>query len=307
NYKYYYYLGVDILKAFNITGRGTTVAVIDSGINDYSNEIKDKQVGRIIYQVNFLTRQEGDPLKIGDITPESYLAHGTGVASVVAGVRGIAPEANIIDLKVKSESGELYYMTAVYTAEAIHWCIRNKDIFNISVIALALGSRDQYYGFLTEAVDKAFLNGIVVVTAAGIADITKGSIWGGIMNPGIADFAITVGATKDYNDDSPSPISPRGPSPHWYILKPELTSAPIYTSTASSLVVGVALLLAQQCNEAGIPPTLRAPAIRWALIAGAQEYDLGPLGWDAQYGFGRVNAITSYLYLKNHLKLHISE
>ncbi|MEM2144377.1 MAG: S8 family serine peptidase [Candidatus Jordarchaeaceae archaeon] len=302
NYKYYYYVGADVLRAFNITGRGTTVAVIDSGINDYNKEIKEKQVGRVIYQVNFLTRQEGDPLKIGDVTPESYLLHGTNVAAVIAGARGIASEANIRDLKVKSESGELYYTTAIYTTEAIYWCIRNKDVFNISVIALALGNRDQYYGPLTEAVDTAFLNGIVVITAAGVVDFKKGSILGGIMNPGMADWGITVGATKDYTDDSWSPISPWGPSPHGF-PKPEVVAAPFYTSTASSLVAGVAVLLAQQYNEAGLPLTLRASTIRWALIAGAQEYDLGSQGWDVQYGFGRVNALTSYLHLKNHLKL----
>lgn len=302
NYKYYYYMGADVLRAFNITGRGTTVAVIDSGINDYNKEIREKQVGRVIYQVNFLTRQEGDPLKIGDVTPESYLLHGTNVAAVIAGARGIASEADIIDLKVKSESGELYYTTAIYTTEAIYWCIRNKDVFNISVIALALGSRDQYYGFLTEAVDTAFLNGIVVITAAGVVDFEKSNILGGIMNPGIADWGITVGATKDYTDDSWSPISPWGPSPHGF-PKPEVVAAPFYTSTASSLVAGVAVLLAQQYNEAGLPPTLRAATIRWALIAGAQEYDLGSQGWDVQYGFGRVNALTSYLHLKNHLTI----
>ena len=302
NYKYYYYVGADILQAFNITGRGTTVAVVDSGINDFNEGIKSKQGGRVIYQVNFLTRQEGDPQIVGDVTPESFLIHGTNVAAVIAGVRGIAPEANMIDLKVKSESGELTYMTATYATEAIYWCIRNKDVFNISVIVAALGSNDQNYGALTEAIDRAFLNGIVVITAAGVLDMTKRGLIEGIMNPGIADWAITVGATKDYTNDAWSPISPWGPSPHGF-PKPEVVATPFYTSTATSVVAGVAVLLAQQYNEAGLPLIHRASTIRWALIAGAQEYDLGLPGWDFQYGFGRVNALTSYLHLKNHLSL----
>ncbi|MEX2722561.1 MAG: S8 family serine peptidase [Candidatus Freyarchaeota archaeon] len=303
HYRDYYYVGSDVLRNWNITGRGTTVAVIDSGINDNNEEIVGKKQGRILYQVNFLTGQEGDPQIVGDITPDYFIMHGTYTANMVAGTKGIAPEANIIDLKVKNDNGELYYMTYTYAAEAVKWCIRNKDRFNISVIVLAIGCRDQVYGALTEAVDWAFLNGIIVVTGGGAIDITKGKIIGELMTPGIADWAITVAALNGYSGDCWSPLSPLGPSPHWYLPKPEITAGYEVTSTATSVVAGVALLLAQQCNEGELPISLRSAIIRWALIEGAKQYDLGPLGWDAQYGYGRVNALSSYLFLKYHLKL----
>jgi hypothetical protein len=298
-----YYVGADILHALNLTGRGTTVAIIDSGINDYVEDIRGKTGGRIIYQVNFLTGQEGDPLIVGDITPESFPSHATHIAALMAGAKGIAPEANIIDLKVKSDNGQIYYTTYTYTIEAIYWCISNKDRFNISVINLAVGNSDQLYGFLTEAVDKAFLNGIVVVVAAGSRDFKRNRIMGALMTPAIADWGITVAATNDYFDLSWSPTSPTGPSPHPYFLKPEISAPILYTSSATGLVSGAALLLVQQYNEKGNPPVLRAAAIRWALLTGAQEYDLGIPGWDILFGFGRVNALSSYLSLKNHLIL----
>jgi hypothetical protein len=303
HYRDYYYVGSDVLRNWNITGRGTTVAVIDSGINDNNEEIAGKKEGRIVYQVNFLTGQEGDPQIVGDTTPDYLIMHGTYTASMVAGIKGIAPDANIIDLKVKNDNGELYYMTYTYAVEAVKWCVRNKDRFNISVIVLAIGCRDQIYGSLTEAVDRAFLNGLLVVTGGGAIDITKGKIVGGLMTPGIADWAITVAALSEYTGDCWSPLSPLGPSPHWYFLKPEITAGYEVTSTATSVVAGVALLLAQQCNEEGLPPVLRSAIIRWALIMGAQQYDLGTPGWDAQYGFGRVNALCSYLFLRNYFKL----
>nr|MDO8083031.1 S8 family serine peptidase [Candidatus Freyarchaeota archaeon] len=299
----YFYVDADILHALNLTGRGTTVAIIDSGINDYLEDIKGKTASRIIYQVNFLTRQEGDPLIVGDITPESFPSHATHIAALMAGAKGIAPEANIIDLKVKSDNGQIYYTTYTYITEAIYWCISNKDRFNISVINLAVGNSDQLYGSLTEAVDRAFLNGIVVITGAGSRDFKRERIMGALMTPAIADWGITVAATNDYFDRSWSPISPTGPSPHWYFLKPDISAPILYTSSATGLVSGAALLLVQQCNEEGIPPVLRAAMIRWALISGAQEYDLGPPGWDILFGFGRVNALSSYLFLKNHLTL----
>lgn len=243
HYRDYNYVGADILKNWNITGRGTTIAIIDSGINDDYAEIRGKNEGRILYQVNFLTGLEGDPLIVGDITPEDFLWnglwHGTWTACMIAGSRGIAPEANIVDLKVKSENGELNYMTYTYTTKAVYWCIRNKDRFNISVIVIPVGCRDQLYGSLTEAVDRAFLNGIVVITGGGAMDITKSNLIGRLMTPGIADWAITVGATNGYLGNFWSPLSPLGPSPHWYFPKPELTTAYKYTSISSSVVAGV--------------------------------------------------------------------
>jgi hypothetical protein len=167
HYAVYYFVGADILQAFNITGKGTTIAVVDSGVNDYAVDLREKKNGRVIYQVNFLTGQEGDPRIVGELTPQSILIHGTLVALDVAGVKGIAPDANIIDLKIKRDSGESFYMVCVYMAEALDWCVKNKDRFNISVVALALGSRDQVYGFLTDAVNRAFLNGIVVIVDDG--------------------------------------------------------------------------------------------------------------------------------------------
>jgi len=104
-------------------------------------------------------------------------------------------------------------------------------------------------------------------------------------------------------DEAWSPISPLGPSPHWYLPKPELTGPGMYTSGSVPMVSAISLLLTQQYNEMGLPPLLRAVVIRWALIAGAQEYDLGPPGWDIMYGFGRANALTSFLLLKNHFQI----
>ncbi|MEM2146293.1 MAG: S8 family serine peptidase [Candidatus Jordarchaeaceae archaeon] len=303
HYATYYFVGADILQAFNITGKGTTIVVVDSGINDYAEELREKKNGRVIYQVNFLTGQEGDPQIVGELTPESALKHGTLVATDVAGVKGIAPDANIIDLKIKTGSGESFYMVCVYMAEALDWCVRNKDRFNISVVALALGSRYQVYGFLTDAVDRAFLNGIVVIVAAGgYLDITKNHI-GGLLTPGIADWGITVAATMGFLDESWSPISPLGPSPHWWLPKPELTGPGMFTSSSVPIVSGISLLLIQKYAEMGLPPLFCAVVIRWALIAGAQEHDLGLPGWDIQYGFGRADALTSFLYFKDYAQV----
>lgn len=302
HYATYYFVGADILQAFNITGKGTTIVVVDSGINDYAEELREKKNGRVIYQVNFLTGQEGDPQIVGELTPESSLKHGTLVATDVAGVKGIAPDANIIDLKIKTGSGESFYMVCVYMAEALDWCVRNKDRFNISVVALALGSRYQVYGFLTDAVNRASLNGIVVIVAAGgYLDITKNHI-GGLLTPGIADWGITIAATIGILDESWSPISPLGPSPHWWLPKPELTGPGMFTSSSVPIVSGISLLLIQKYVEMGLPHLLCAVVIRWVLIAGAQEHDLGLPGWDIQYGFGRADALTSFLYLANYIR-----
>src|SRR5438045_1212667 len=104
--------------------------------------------------------------------------HGTGVASVAAGngsasggygasYVGIAPDASILDLKVLDANG---VGTTSATLDAINWAIVNQKRYNVRVINLSLGApvRESFHKDpLCKAVERAVLNGIVVVAAAG--------------------------------------------------------------------------------------------------------------------------------------------
>ncbi len=104
-------VGADIAKGYGWSGSGVSVAVIDSGIND----VWDLKVGtsnsrsRIVYSQSFLSTK-----KLID-----EFGHGTHVAGIVAGnanysasvanatraFRGIAPQANLINLRVLDRNG----------------------------------------------------------------------------------------------------------------------------------------------------------------------------------------------------------
>jgi len=294
-----YSVDADVLHALNITGRGVTVAVIDSGINDADPEITGKSEGRILYQVNFITGEEGDPLLVGDLTPTGRKYHGTFVARTIAGARGIAPHANLVDLKVQLEIGEMYYPASLRVVEAIEWCIRNKQRFNISVINLSMGNREGTGGIVDEAVRRAVLAGITVIAAAGTYLNPAENHFNSISTPGTADFAVTVGATQSYNDDSWAYLPASAIGPGWITPKPDVVAPGPYTSGSAPVAAGVAVLLHQAAEDLQIPPGVRGIAVRQALIQGATCHDLGPPGFDPFYGYGKVNALSSYLALKS--------
>jgi serine protease AprX len=194
--------GADLVRRFigdryfsGITGQGIGIAVIDSGVSQAHRGVRRQ----VIHVRDFVT-----PGGAGD---DEY-GHGTHVAGILVGTgedsredddqapfSGVAPGAQIISLRVLDGQGIGLVSNVV---AAIDWCVANKLKFNIRIINLSLGHppaeslRDDP---LVKAVDRAVAAGIVVVTSAGnlgkLADGTP--VVGGIVTPGIAPGAITVG------------------------------------------------------------------------------------------------------------------
>ncbi|HEX4951215.1 MAG TPA: S8 family serine peptidase, partial [Blastocatellia bacterium] len=202
------------LNQLPLDGRGIGVAVLDSGIDENHALIGG---GRVIYRQDFTGQED-----YRDIS-----GHGTHVASLIAGnstfaggaYAGLAPGANLINLKVLDASGR---GTSSALLAALDWCITNKDAYNIRVINMSLGSLalDSY---LTDplclAVRRAHDAGIVVVCAAGNLGKTGNGrkIYGAIHSPGIDPSVITVGAantfgTDERSDDKIASYSSRGPT-----------------------------------------------------------------------------------------------
>jgi serine protease AprX len=224
------------------TGKGVGIAIIDSGISASHPDFQKNGKSRIVAAVNFTNGSAGD----GD-------GHGTGVASVVAGngngshgyagsYVGIAPDANLIDLKVLDANGT---GTTSATMDAINWAIVNQKRYNVRVINMSLGTPVRE-SFRTDplclAVERAVLAGIVVVAAAGNdghtdqiigykADNTPiyRPVYGGIHSPGNSPYAITVGAssangTVKRSDDTMAQFSSKGPTQVDHIVKPDLVA-----------------------------------------------------------------------------------
>jgi serine protease AprX len=201
-----------------ITGKGITVAVLDTGIHDHPD-----LEGRIVAFKDLIKQKD---------KPYDDNGHGTHVAGDIASngsqseyrYRGPAPDAGLVGVKVLNSIGSGSLSTVI---EGIQWCIDNKDTYRIKVINLSLGSNaTQSYKNdpVCQAVEKAWNAGITVCAAAG----NSGPESRTINSPGIDPIIITVGALDDINtenpgDDKVADFSSRGPT-NDDLVKPDIVA-----------------------------------------------------------------------------------
>jgi len=240
-------VAADVAHSWGWDGTGIGIAVIDSGVNPVA-DLGGTKNSRIVYSQNF------DPSNT--VTSDLY-GHGTHVAGIIAGdgtssscgncnvlFRGIAPNANIINLRALDQNGLATDSTVI---AAIQQAIALKATYNIRVINLSLG-RGIFESYttdpLTQAVEQAWNAGIVVVTAAGNygRDNSSGNQgYGTITSPANDPYVITVGAMKTMGtatraDDLIATYSSKGPTMLDHVVKPDLVAPGnlIVSSLASS-------------------------------------------------------------------------
>ncbi len=232
---------------YGYTGKGVGVAVIDSGITPWHNDLtvanrQGQRVTRFVDFVNGLTTKYDD------------WGHGTHVAGIIAGNgydsygsrTAIAPEASLIALKALDSEGR---GRISYIIAALDWAVANKAAYNIRVINMSLGAgvfESYHTDPLTLAAKRAVDAGIVVVAAAGnMGKAANGQPqYGAIAAPGNAPWVLTVGAsssmgTTDRRDDTMALYSSRGPTMFDYAAKPDLVapgSGTVSTINSSSLL-----------------------------------------------------------------------
>lgn len=147
-------MNIDDMWNKGIYGKGVTVAIIDTGCDVNHVCLKD----RIIGTKNFTS--EGSDNDVTD-----FVGHGTHVAGTIAGNRttngitGVAPECNLLILKVLDSKGNGSYQNLI---KAIQYAInQNVDIINMSLG----GSKDN--SSLHNAIKCAINSNISVVVASG--------------------------------------------------------------------------------------------------------------------------------------------
>jgi serine protease AprX len=105
---------------------------------------------------------------------------------------GIAPDANIISIKVSDGAGMAHVSDVI---AAIEWVAKNRQTYNIRVINLSMVSSmvsSYKTDMLDAAVELAWLQGLVVVVANGNAGPNAN-----ITSPANDPYIISVGATDD--------------------------------------------------------------------------------------------------------------
>ncbi|HEY1342358.1 MAG TPA: S8 family peptidase [Bryobacteraceae bacterium] len=225
--------GADLARQYGFTGKGVGVAILDSGVNDNVADLKDgNNRSRVVYSESFIGSGSGDPY-----------GHGTHVAGIIGSngsnskgknrtFRGIAPDVQIVSLRVLDENG---VGTDAAVIAAIDRAIELKNLYNIRVLNLSVG-RPVLESYdddpLCDAVEDAWKAGIVVVVSAGNdgRDNSMGNQgYGTITSPGNDPYVITVGAMKTAGtaargDDAIASYSSKGPTLGDHFVKPDLVA-----------------------------------------------------------------------------------
>jgi serine protease AprX len=215
-----------------VTGRGVTVALIDTGVYNHPD-----LAGRVICGADF-THEAGTEAECQDT-----FGHGTFMAGQIAGngasskgkYKGSAPEARIISVKAAPYDGSTDVSTIL---ASIQWVVAHKADYNIRALNLSLGSdssQDYRLSPLNYAVEKAWQEGIVVVVSAS----NSGPDSQTITKPGDDPYVITVGASNhegsmDISDDMVPVFSGRGPTRSNGLAKPDIVAPGVHTVSLRS-------------------------------------------------------------------------
>ena len=150
----------------NITGKGQTVCVLDTGVDYNHTDLGGGWGNKVIAGYDFVN-DDSDPMDDN--------SHGTHVAGIVASTNsvymGVAPEAKIAAFKICPSSGTNCLVSDIISA--IDECVANKTALNISVITMSVGGGnytsncDDANPSLALSVNAAVANGILVSASSG--------------------------------------------------------------------------------------------------------------------------------------------
>ncbi|PWR11247.1 type VII secretion-associated serine protease mycosin [Micromonospora acroterricola] len=259
------------------TGRGVTVAVVDSGVDANHPDL----AGQVLPGQDLVGPDGGaGPDPVG---------HGTTVAGLIAGrkddkrgVVGLAPDARILPVRVLDDQNR--YDDALIVARGVRWAVDN----GARVINLSLGGSGDSPA-LAAALDYAFARDVVVIACTGnLATSSNSKVWYPAREPGVIAVAGLEGRTDNLWSGSitgratvlTAPASglvgARPPSGYWRVQG---------TSFAAPLVTATAALVRSRY------PQMPAGEVVNRLLATAR--DIGPTGRDDRFGYGVVDPVAA--------------
>ncbi len=294
------------------TGRGITIAVVDSGVDLRHEDLRDKLLG----SVSCIGANSNPAQCTGSAADDN--GHGTHVAGIAVattdngvGVAGVAPDAKLLAVRVLANNCDESGCTATGTSGAVSAGIRWAVDHGADVINLSLGGggiANQLGCSLCDAVEYAWQRGVIAVIAAGNDAANSDPV----LPPGFADEpAVLVTATTrsdgraSYSNSSSASIR----TARWPVAAPggegETAASDCATDGRPKGVVSTYWIPGQSNQYACLAGTSMATphvsgALAVLLSAGftpqqaidrllSTAKDLGPAGRDESFGYGRID------------------
>lgn len=223
-------VGADKMPRTGYTGKGVTVAIIDTGVSPHLDLIYP--TNRIVGFKDFINNEA---------VAYDDNGHGTHCAGILGGsgysskgkYKGIAPEANILSIKVLDEKGNGKTSDIL---SAVQWIIDTKEVYKTKIINFSLGAIAQYRERkdpLVKAANRAIDNNMIVIAAVG----NSGPMRQTILSPATSRYVISVGAlnaSKAHQTDEKNiaSFSSRGPTID-RIKKPDLIAPGVNITSLS--------------------------------------------------------------------------
>ena len=257
-------------------GRNITVAVIDTGI-DATHPALSKAIA-------------GSFDAVGD-GGKSAGRHGTAIAGLIAGqgrVQGVAPLSRLLAVRAFAMNRQYNkpLTSGMILLRALDWSFANKArIFNMSFTS-------PYDPLVKQALEAAYEKGVILVAAAGNGGPKAAPAYPAAYNNVIAITALD-------SKDRLYPQANRGSyltaaAPGVDMLVPSLKKGYRYssgTSLAAAQISGLIALLLER------NPDATSEAIVDTIKKSAR--DLGPKGYDTQFGAGLADAYASLKFLSD--------
>ncbi|AYG79646.1 Intracellular serine protease [Streptomyces hundungensis] len=236
----------DLAWAAGYDGKGTKVAVLDTGVDAEHPDLK----GRVTDAKNFTDSPD----------TEDRQGHGTHTTSTVGGSgaasdgkkKGIAPGTGLMVGKVLNDSGS---GDSSWIIAGMQWAVDNKA----DVVSMSLGSPVP-----TDCTDPMSIAAQELATSAPhtlfvVAAGNSGPGLNTVSSPGCAPGVLTVGAVD--RDDTTAGFSSRGPAPFTHTLKPEITAPGVGISAANAGGRGVYAYQTMSGTSMATPHVAGAAAI----------------------------------------------
>jgi subtilisin len=248
-------------------GKGVRVSVLDTGI-DWNHPDLSANVKGAVSFVPGETAMDGH-------------SHGTHCAGTIGaaingiGVVGVAPEASLYAVKVLANNGSGNWSWLI---AGLNWCIQNR----IHIASMSLGGGGAPAA-LEAMCNAAFQRGVLLVAAAG----NSGPAMGTVGFPGKYRNVIAVSAID--NNNVMAGFSSRGPEVE--LCAPGVQVLSTVPGGGYGTFNGTSMACPHVAGSAAVTWGAHRFANNvtiWNLL-GSTADDFGPLGWDPEFGYGRVD------------------